>query len=649
MRSHHLTRPALAALALCATLQPAIAEQHALTSPDGKLTVAFELRELDGASGVSVWSLKRGDELLVTASRLGLVLEEGERDPLALCRELQVVTTARAHYVSTWTPVYGERSEVRDRYEGLTVELRSAEPGSLRFAIELRAYDEGVALCYRVPEQAGIDELRFARERTELRFTADHSAWPVYSAQGRYEATTLAKVKAGCERPLVLGIENGPYLAVGEARLVDFARMKLAPLEGVPHALVSELDGPAVGVLPFRSPWRVVMVADSPGELLESNDLFLNLNDPCAIRDTSWIRPGTVLREVTLTTEGGLACVDFAAEYGIEFVEFDAGWYGDEYDDGSDATTVTVDPKRSPGPLDLPAVIEHAKERGVGILLYVNRRALEKQLDEVLPLYRSWGVAGVKYGFVNVGSQRWTSWLHEAVRKAAEHHLMVDVHDEYRPTGYSRTYPNLMTQEGIAGDETKPTNEQTLTILLTRMLCGAADGTICYHDTRVTENASRAYQLAKAICLYSPWQFVYWYDRPKGSPGAKGGAGGQKNVIEEGPHLEFFADLPTVWDETRVLEGEIGEYAALARRSGEEWYVGFMNGPLPREFETSFGFLTEGREYDATLYGDSGSPGDGGVGRHETVVERCDPGQSWGFLVGARSGVAMRLVPRKGE
>ena len=310
---------------------------------------------------------------------------------------------------------------------------------------------------------------------------------------------------------------------------------------------------------------------------------------------------------MTLTTAGGKACVDFAARRGLQYVEFDAGWYGNEYDDRSDAATVTVDPKRSPGPLDLHEVIRYGRERGVGVILYVNRRALEKQIDEILPLYRSWGVAGVKYGFVRVGPQEWTAWLHEAVRKAARNRLMVDIHDEYRPTGYSRTYPNLMTQEGIRGDEARPSNEQTLTILFTRMLAGAADNTVCYYDSRVDEKGSHACQLAKAVCLFSPWQFLYWYDRPAASPGGKGGAGGQRNVIGDEPELEFFDALPAAWDETRVLRGEIGRYAVIARRAGDVWYVGCMNGAKAVTLAVPLDFLASGREYAARDYFDDES------------------------------------------
>ncbi len=388
--------------------------------------------------------------------------------------------------------------------------------------------------------------------------------------------------------------------AVAEARLVDYARMKFSPIPGK-AAVVSDLASEVKAELPMATPWRVVMVAPSPARLLEQNDLLLNLNDPCAIADTSWIKPGKVIREVTLTTQGGKACVDFAAAHGLQYVEFDAGWYGPENSDESDATRVSVDPKRSQGPLDLAEVIRHADTRGIGILLYVNRRALERQLDQLLPLYRSWGVKGMKFGFVQVGSQQWTSWLHEAVRKAAAHRLMVDIHDEYRPTGYSRTYPNLMTQEGIGGDETRPKNDQTLSILFPRMLSGAGDHTICYFDPRVDANATHAYQLAKAVCLYSPWQFLYWYDRPSASkPATVLGP----NVIGDELELEFFDRLPTVWDDTRVLEGRIGRYAVLARRKGAEWFLGAMNDGEARTLEVKLDFLDPALRYVAHRYRD---------------------------------------------
>jgi alpha-glucosidase len=302
-----------------------------------------------------------------------------------------------------------------------------------------------------------------------------------------------------------------------------------------------------------------------------------------------------------------------------------------------------VDPQRSSGPLDLHEVIRYADQRGIGIFLYVNRRALERQLDEILPLYRRWGIRGVKYGFVRVGSQHWTRWLHEAVRKAADHQLMVNIHDEYRPTGFSRTYPNLMTQEGIAGDETSPSNEQTLTILFTRMLAGAGDNTVCYFDPRVPRNACHAYQLAKAVCLYSPLQWLYWYDRPAPSPRDVGGAGGSRNVIGNEPELEFFDQLPTVWDETRVIHGRVGQLAVIARRSGSSWFVGWMNAGQPRSVDLPLDFLEPGRRYRAHVYRHDPLVGT----RTHVRIDRMtvDSTTVMKAALSAQGGQAARIVP----
>ena len=372
--------------------------------------------------------------------------------------------------------------------------------------------------------------------------------------------------------------------------------------------LVSELSSEVVGRAGLKTPWRFVMAAKKPGDLLENNYLLLNLNAPNEISDTSWIKPGKVIRESTLTTRGGLACVDFAVKHNLQFIEFDAGWYGNEYDDASDATTVTIDPKRSKGPLDLPKVIEYAKSKDIGVILYVNRRSLEKQLDEVFPLFRSWGVSGVKFGFVNVGPQEWTSWLHHAIRQAADYELMIDTHDEYRPTGYSRTYPNFMTQEGIRGDEASPDNSMVLNTIFTRMIAGAGDQTNCYFAPRVAKTmGSHASQLAKAVCIYSPWQFLFWYDRPDGSQSEVEGAGGSKEFIQELPELAFYDALPTVWDDTKVIEGYPGEYAIIARKSDDDWFVGVLNGNTERTIEIPMDYLSQGNNYEAIIYSDDPS------------------------------------------
>jgi alpha-glucosidase len=629
----HWTTPAYALLADAAVgsiLQalPAKPNNTATTalelqSPNGDFRLTFDVKH-----GTLFYRVAYQGKPVIAESRLGLELADAALDGLA------VAGSQVGHHDETWKPVYGERSAVRDHYNELSVDLT-------QLRLTFRAYDEGVAFCYTVPKLPGRDEVVIEKEFSEFRFLADHTTWETHAAQGVYKQTTVSQIKKGCERPVVLQAADDLFIAVAEAKLVDYARMKLAPLAA--NAIVSDLSGPVTSTLPLTTPWRVVMAAATPGRLLENNFILLNLNDPCAIADTSWIKPGKVIREVTLTTTGGKACVDFAVRRGLQYVEFDAGWYGAESDPKSDASAVNLDPKRSKGPLDLDEVIRYGQQWGIGIILYVNHQAAERQLDQILPLYQKWGIKGVKYGFVNVGPQQWTHWLHHAIRRAADHKLMVDVHDEYRPTGYSRTYPNLMTVEGISGDETKPSNRQTLTLQFMRLLAGPADNTICYYDARVDQNATHAYQLAKAVCLYSPWQFLYWYDRPPGSPQKTAGAGGAAPVLGEEPELEFFDHVPTVWDDTKIIHGRVGEYVVVARRSGASWFIGAMNSGQERTLDVPLGFLDAGKKYTACIYADDPTVP---TQTHVKIERRLvTAGIVLQIAMSAQGGQAIRIVP----
>lgn len=609
-------------------------EQPEITvaSPDGKTEVQLSH---DDSLHLS-YTLLFEDSVVIRASGLGF---HPEGEPV-LGRNPEIISSEKTTVNQVWNPVYGERSEVKNHYNQVKIHFREPESPYREFEMTFRIYNEGVAFNYTLLPRTGKNFITLQQELTEFRLADNFPAWVAPRAQAEYRKQKINAIDQPAERPLVIEAGN-LFLALGEAKLIDFSRMKLIAGERE-NALVAALhDSPTVE-LPYTTPWRTIMIGQSPGELLENNFFFKNLNDPCALDDVSWIKPGKVIREVTLTTQGGLGCVDFAVENGLQFVEFDAGWYGNEYDESSDATTITVDPKRSPGPLDLHHVIDYAENRGIGIIVYVNRRALEKQIDEILPLYKSWGIKGLKYGFVQTGSQKWTTWLHEAVKKAAENQLMVDIHDEYRPTGLSRTWPNLMTQEGIRGDEESPSNEHTLITLFTRMLAGAGDNTICYYAPRVTEKmGGHASQLAKAVMLYSPWQFLYWYDRPQGSPGRKGGAGSSEGYIQNHPELEFFKNIPTVWDDTRILEGKIGEYATMVRRSGNDWFLGSLTGNTGKAIQFRPAFLDENAGYEATIY--SHDPDSESSTRVKIETREVDSGSMLEFQLEPNSGLAMHF------
>ena len=599
-----------AALLCCVGSMDLYSQTISVTSPDTCLNFIFTVDSTSNEPGCLFYTLSYKNNTVVSKSRLGLVTV----DIPSWINSFSVAGHTRDSADETWKPVYGERRTVRNRYNECTIDLQRDNDKSPAFQLIVRVYNEGAAFCYRFPEHLSTSVIHIQDEKTEFVFDEGAIAYvtpfaqELYHAQPLYDwsyATTLPlpfwaapTPQYESERPLTMLLPNGLYAALGEARLVDYARMKFVLSKTKTNTVAAKLFGPVTESSPFETPWRVILVAEKPGDLLEHNDIFLNLNPPCAIGNTGWIKPGKVMREVTLSTAGARECIDFCARHNIQYIEFDAGWYGYEYSKASDASRVDVDPRRNPKKdLDLPGIIEYARKKNIGVFLYVNHRALEKQIDDILPVYRQWGVAGLKFGFVHVGSHKWTSWVHEAVRKAAKYNLMVDIHDEYRPTGFSRTYPNLLTQEGVYGNECMPDANHNTILPFTRFLAGAADYTICYYHQAGIKNVkgiktTSAHQMALSVLYYSPLQFVFWYDKPSDYQGE--------------PEIEFFDNVPTVWDTTKVVLGDIGKYAAIARKSNDRWFLGCITNNEGRTLDIPMDFLDKKKNYIASLYTDGG-------------------------------------------
>ncbi|MDA7888859.1 glycoside hydrolase family 97 N-terminal domain-containing protein, partial [Akkermansiaceae bacterium] len=326
-----VTKRALPFFFLSALFSPA----SGLESPSGNYD--FQLTLQDGQVS---YSLSYEEQVIVVSSTLGFQLKSGA----LLGRGIDALTTSEPREVKTsWKPVYGERSKVSDHYRTQSFTLQAGGPVAM--TIEVRCYDEGVAFCYHLQGKDGNEEIHLVSEKTEFSFPADHETWTTTSAQGYYSTRTVSKMDGPYDRPQIFHTEAGDlYLALGEARLVDFARMRLKGSKLKKNTVAAALSGSVKFKGKMTSPWRFVMAGKSPGELLEHNDLLLNLNDPCELEDTSWIKPGKVLRDVRMTNEGSRRAIDYAAANGISFVHFDAGWYGHEYDNASDATTDSLDP-----------------------------------------------------------------------------------------------------------------------------------------------------------------------------------------------------------------------------------------------------------------------------------------------------------------
>ncbi|MBT3289952.1 MAG: alpha-glucosidase, partial [Victivallales bacterium] len=354
-----------------------------LVSPDGAVELRFRLApagpKWEDDRGCPFYQVTYHGRMIAAWSRLGLELG----GTAEFNSGFAVAGVERETHAATWQPVYGERAEIQDRYHGLRVVLRETIPPYRSLWLEFRCYPEGAAFRYVIPEQEGVDEVAITREKTQFVFPERTEGYVEYHVEGEYQRLDLAELGQVCERPLTLAYAGGGYACLHEAACIDYSRMLLGPLRGR-CGVTSVLSGTVRGTTPCATPWRVLIVGDTPGDLLERNDLVRNLNEPCAIEDTSWIKPGKTIREVTLSTAGGIACVDFAADRGLDYIHYDAGWYGHEYMDRPDAREVSLDPLRvggnpDHGGLDLPQVVAYAKSKGIGVWLYVNRRHLERQ------------------------------------------------------------------------------------------------------------------------------------------------------------------------------------------------------------------------------------------------------------------------------
>ncbi len=558
-----------------------------LTSPDGRNKTVFSKQGNELTYSVSV----DGDDV-VLPSRAGLDVDNwawemalGKRDlkQPACWMDMLVVDSVTYHAPvdSVWHPKYGERSAVTDRYNSATLHMSRKDKSDYRLDVEVRAYDEGIAFRYFFPEHPAAIFHKVVTDLTDYTFPAGTMAWSEKWAQATFDYTPVDSILRPVERALTLELPGGRWVALLDADVDDWCLTKLVARDDKANTLTSVMYSPVDIVTYYATPWKIIMTADTPGELIENNDIVNNLN-PEATDDFDWVKPGKIMRSA-ISTEMGLKTIDFCAEHNIPYMLYDWQWYMPCTSHDGDATKV-VDK------VDMQRVIDYGREKGVGIWLYVNQHALMKQMDELFPLLRSWGVAGVKSGFVQYASHRWATWLHDMVRKAAANHLMMNIHDEFRPSGFSRTYPNLLTQEGICGNEEFPDATHNVTLPFTRMLNGAADYTICYYDKRLKN--THAHQLAASLVFYSPLQTIFWYDNP--------------TLYEGEPEIKWFEDLETTFDDTKVIDGYPGKGITMARRKGDVWWAAALANNYGGEVEIPLSFLDAGKKYNAEIYTDGG-------------------------------------------
>ena len=614
-----------------------------LSSPDGSYEFTFYQKQIAKGEKQMYYVLSYKGKTVVQESELGVLIENQLFEsalavPNDTCKiwgeNLNFLGVERTTVDDTWKPVYGEHASIRNNYNELTLKFKKGASETIELTggydksksynmnVVVRVYNQGTAIRYFFPEATNGLFLHITGEQTQFAFPEGTMAYHESWAQGPYNMLPLKNWTDESERPLTLKLSNGITVALAEAEMVDYARMKFRLNDKKENTLQASIYSSVDAITPYSTPWRVIMVAEKAIELIANKDIILNLNPASKLTDVSWIKPGKAIRVAKVTQEDVKKTIDFAAERGLQYVHIDAGWYGPEMKMSSDARTVSETKD-----LNFPELTAYAATKGIGVFVYVNQRALVQQLDSILPLYKKWGLKGIKFGFVQIGNQRWTTWLHEAIKKCAEYGLMVDIHDEYRPTGFSRTYPNLMTQEGIRGNEEMPDATHNTTLPFTRYLAGPADYTICYYNTRVKN--THAHQLALSVVFYSPLQFLYWYDQPGAYQGE--------------PEIEFFDKVKTVWDDTQTVDGKIGEYIVVARRSGADWFVGGITNAQARKITISTAFLEKGKKYVAKMYQDD----DKILTRTKVSVtqKKIKGGDVLNFDLKASGGVAVYITP----
>ena len=603
-------------------------------SPDGRLRVEI------GSQGDPsfTYALLKDDHPVIQPSPISLHFLE--QAPFG--EEVDLLLVSQVTVDETWKPLWGKTETARNHYNEYVYRVSERGEGARYLEWVIRMYDDGLAFRYVFPENSGFGSFKLTEERTIFQIDPEARAWAAnhenyYTSQEHpYEQRKVKEIGddelIGC--PLLVEAGEKEWMLITEADLTDWAGLYFKSEGSSPGRVVSSVaslkrlpEVKVVGRTPAISPWRVVMVGDDPGALIESN-LIANLNDPAEYGDVSWIRPGVSAWdrwwsgdygpdagfELGMNTATMKYFIDLADEMDWEYMIVDWTWYGNVFVDGepdpdADITTPIDE-------VDITGLISYARERDVGIILWVLSDHLDRQMEEALQTYEDWGAAGIKVDFMDCDDQDMVNWYHRVARKAAEHHLVIDYHGAYKPTGVSRTLPNMITREGVLGNEyTKwsdlVTPEHTVTLPFTRGVLGEMDFTPGgFHHIHQDEfiivggdapnpyvMGTRCHQLAMTVIYESAFMVIC--DSPynyRGQPGS-----------------DFLKEVPSTWSETRFLEGYPGDKIVLARRSGDRWFVGGMTDETAREATVDLGFLS-GKPYQVTLWKDA--PDAGSVPEH---------------------------------
>lgn len=587
------------------------------TSPDGRIKVSVQTE-----GGQLSYSISQDSEILIVPSKLGFELMGGN----ILGDKTEILSVTHSSHKETWETVWGESRLIEDNHNSMIVH-------TAHLNVEFRVFNDGVGFRYIFPDDLG--EFRIREELTEYKFArADHKIWwmprsePYYEAYGNH--TTFDEIDCAYT-PVTITGADGRFYSIHEAALLDFAKVNLVGSDAstLKTSLTKWSDGTGVYVTDTRTtPWRTIIITDRAGGLIESH-LMLNLNEPCKIEDTSWCKPGKYIGiwwelhkymrtwyygpQHGATTERTKEYIDFAAAHNIQAVlveGWNKGWDGNWMKNSTGFSFTEAYPD-----YDFDEVMKYAASKGVQMIIHnetaANTEHYFSQIDSAYALYQKYGMHYIKTGNVNLlmdgkeehDGQYGVNRLHEVVEKAAQYQINVDEHEPCIPTGLCRTWPNLMTGEAIRGQEhdawevdggNKPEHQTVCPFI--RGLAGPMDYTFGTFDfsnpntptSRVKTTISK--QLAQYVVIYSPLQMAS--DLYEAYEGVKA--------------FDFISDVPTDWEQTKVLDAVIGDYIVTARqeRGGSDWYLGAITDENARTLDVPLSFLEKGK-WMAQIYEDT--------------------------------------------
>jgi alpha-glucosidase len=572
---------------------------------------------------------------------------------------------------SNYQLAVGKNRNIDVQGRELIVPLFTTSTPVRRIDLQVRAYDDGIAFRYVFPKQKNWSSYTLLEEKTQVKLSGNPLAHTLYlphyttSHEGLYSSVNYQALDGRqlMDMPTLFQYPSGTYLALSEAALRDYAGMYLQKTETGLISRLSPLPGQkqekVKAKLPHQSPWRVFFLAEKVNTILESN-LLTHLNEPCAIKDVSWIKPGKstwtwwngdVIKGQDFVTGNNFAThryyIDWCAAKGIEYhaiIEHaNRSWYHTD-GEGFDPPPPGADVTRPNDSLDMERLAAYSRAKGVGLRVWVHWKPLSVKLEEAFAQYQKWNIQGLMVDFMDRDDQEMVNWVEKVLKTAAKYHLHVQFHGAYKPTGLHRTYPNEFTKEAALNLEAcKWDNacdpEHNLMVAFTRLIAGATDYhaggfnaanrdqfKVQFREPMVL--GTRAHHLGLYVVFESYLQLVS--DHPQ--------------AYAEQPGFEFIQKVPSSWDESRILMAEVGNYIVTARRKDQTWYLGGMNDWTARELDLKLGFLTAGKKYQAMIFSDHQRAGDDPNLLQKQVIEVVT-GQQLSIKMASGGGMAMVILP----